>query len=124
MSHGDAADRTPRCTQSDRFYVPQEEESMWYRLLLMSAFMTSAAPAVFAQSTRPALPTSPRVAEIERKIEQARLQVEASQAALAALERDLADAQTAEANDLGKRARTGDETAIRAVLDQLLTDSK
>jgi hypothetical protein len=76
-----------------------------------------------AQDVPPSKPASHQV-EIKRKIEQAKAQVETAQAALAALERELADTQAAAIEDLNKRARTGEEAAIRAVLDLVNTDSR
>jgi hypothetical protein len=96
---------------------------MLHRFLL-AAFVLSAALAASAQAPPPAVPTSPRVAELERKIAEAKAQVEAAQAALAALERELADAQAAAMDDLIKRARGGEEAAIRAVLDLVNTDTR
>ena len=111
------------------FHAAQWSVRMLHRFLpaafvLLAAFVLSAVPATIAQDARPAKPASPKVAEIERKIEQAKAQVEAAQAALAALEKELADAQAAATDDLIKRARAGDEAAIRAVLDLVNTDTK
>jgi hypothetical protein len=97
---------------------------MLHRLLLVGVIVICPATAAFAQPARPAQPESPKAAEIERKIEQAKAQVEAAQAALAALERELAEAQAAASDDLVKRARAGDEAALRAVLDLVNTETR
>ena len=60
---------------------------MLYRLVLVAGFVSPAAVVALTQDARPPAPTSPRVAEIERKVADAKARVEAAQAALAVLER-------------------------------------
>jgi hypothetical protein len=92
--------------------------------VFLTAFVFLAASVASAQDVRPANQlTNPRIAEIERKIEEAKARVESAQAALAELEEDLAAARTAAMEDLIKRARAGEEEAVGDVLDLVNTDS-
>src|SRR5688500_14440594 len=93
------------------------------RVLLASALILGVASTAAAQSARPASPVSPRAAELERRIEQAKAEVDAAQAALAALEQQLAAAEGAAMNVLIARACDGDEQAIRAVFAVAGTES-
>jgi len=93
-------------------------------LFLLTVIVVLGVPVIGAQDPPPTKPASSKVAEIERKVELAKLRLENAQAELVALEKELAEAQVADTDDLIKRARGGDEAAIRAVLDLVNTDTK
>ncbi|MEZ0263462.1 MAG: hypothetical protein ACAI43_01950, partial [Phycisphaerae bacterium] len=66
----------------------------------------------------------PRVAEVERKLAEARARIAAEQAAVPALERELAQARAAITDDRTRKALAGDAAALSAVLEAIGTESR
>lgn len=91
---------------------------------IVLAVCALASPLVSAAPSQPAAPADPKVAELEQKIEQAKARVDVAQAELVKLQAELDEAKADATAGLVQRAGAGDEAAIRAVLDLVLTDSK